>query len=660
MIESESSKSIQPTPKRRRRWLLITTAIIGLIVLVWIGLLVHDGLALRADVLALQDFVTALPQPLQPADLDMVWLKAHMISLDDNLNALRSHAGPLLALTPALGWLPEIGGDMQAAPALLDMALAATDLARKAASALEPLWPPEAMDDHLSLPALAQLLPVLQPAMTSWHENLDRMQAARARVDATRVSARVSRVLERYDEAYPLAQTGFEFLTVAPQLLGADKPRTFLLLFQNEDELRATGGFISAVGRLTIDAGKIISLTVEDSYAIDDFTTPYPDPPAPFHDYMGIDLWVFRDSNWSPDFSIAAQQAISLYTQTRGGTVDGVIGLDQQVVEALVDGLGPLNVDGQSIANAQQMRDYMRAAWAPSDQSSQAEWYAQRKTFIGRVMQVLLERLLNGGEVNWQTLGQSLNRVLHSRDLLITLTDPQLNEALRLAQLDGSLRTDTGDFVMVVDTSMGFNKVSTAMQQAMYYTVTLATDQPPQSELTIIYTNTNPPAAGCEHRLPNYGLNITYEQLVQQCYWLYRRVLAPAGSELIDASRHPTGPGELISGMISDGVTQVSTADGKTVFGTFLIVPRGQRIESRLSYALPAAVLQVQGDQLRYHVVWQKQPGAAAWPTTVTVIYPTGATLAEAQPQPNQTTAHSATFQFDLSTDREVTVTLKQ
>jgi hypothetical protein len=659
MPDSVAPDTIQSHSKRKRRWSLIVALVVGLILLVWIGLLVRDGLALRADVLALQDYAAALPPSVQPADIDMAWLKQRLISLDDNLNALRSHAGPLLALTPALGWLPEIGGDVQAAPALLDMALAATDLARRATAALEPVWPPETMNGRLSLPVIARLLQVLQPTMTG-SENLDRMQAARQRIDIARVSPRVRRVLDRYDEAYPLAKTGFELVDVAPQLLGADRPRTYLLLFQNEDELRASGGFISAVGRLTIDAGQIMSLTVEDSYAVDDFTTPYPDAPTPMRDYMGIDLWVFRDSNWSPDFPMAARQAISLYTQTRGGTIDGVIGLNQQVVEALADGLGPLTIDGQTIADAQGMRDYMRAAWAPTDQSTAAEWIAQRKTFIGRAMQALLARLLNGGAVKWQTLGQSLNRVLHSRDLLITLTDPPLNETLRLAQLDGSLRNDASDYLMVVDTSMGYNKASLAIQQALQYTVTLATQRAPQAELTIVYTNTNPPAAGCKHGVPDYNLNTTYEQLVQQCYWLYRRVLAPAGAELIDASRLPTGPGELVSGMISDGATRVTEEDGKTVFGTFLIVPRGQRIASLLSYTLPATVMQVSGDQLRYHLVWQKQSGAAAWPTTVTVVFPTGTTLVEAQPRPVVTNVNSATFQFDLSTDREVAVTLKQ
>jgi hypothetical protein len=285
---------------------------------------------------------------------------------------------------------------------------------------------------------------------------------------------------------------------------------------------------------------------------------------------------------------------------------------------------------------------------------------AQRKNFISRAMQALLDQVMNGdGDINWQALGQALDRVSRSRDLLIMLTDPQLNEPLRRAQFDGALRVDASDYVMDVDTSMGYNKVSTAMQQSMQYTVTLSTDRAPQAELTIVYTNTNPPASGCVHSPPSYDLDATYEKLVQQCYWLYRRVLAPSGAELIEASRHPTGPGELIGGSTSDGATRVTEENGKTVFGTFLIVPRGQRVESRLSYALPASIVQSHGDQLRYHLVWQKQPGAAAWPVRVTVAWPADLSLLTAQPQPVSTTAGAATFQFDLDTDREVNVVLK-
>ena len=658
MSDSVPVSSTQPRPKRRR-WLWLIVLLTALIFLFWIGLLVRDGLVLRADVLALQDYAAALPQPIKPTDVDLTLVKQHVVSLDENVRALQNHAGPLLALTPLLGWLPEIGGDVQAAPALLNMALEITGLSRRVVTTLEPLWPPQTEDDHITLPSVARLLQALQPAMESWHGYLDRAQRTRQRVDVSRLSPRLRSWLERYDEAAPLAQNGLAVLEAAPQLLGADRPRTYLILFQNEDELRATGGFISAAGRLTIDAGKIISLTVEDSYAVDDFTTPYPDPPAPLNDYMGSDLWVFRDSNWSPDFPAAARQAISLYTQTRPGTIDGVIALNQQVVGALIDALGPLTIDGQTIANAQGMQDYMRKAWEPSSQTSVAEWVTQRKNFIGRAMPLLLDRLLTGQAVNWPVLGQGLNRVLQSRDLLILLNDPRANQPLHTAQLDGALRAAGSDYLLVVDSNMGFNKASAAMQQAMHYTVTLNTSSAPQAELTIAYTNTNPPGGACIHGAPDYGLNITYEQLVQQCYWLYRRVLVPAGAELLDASRHPTGPGELVIGRISDGTTRVTEEDDKTVFGTFLLIPRGRQVDSYLRYALPASVTQVSDGQLRYHLIWQKQPGAAAWPVRVTVVFPAGASLLEAHPQPISTANDAAAFEFALSTDAEVDVWLR-
>ncbi len=42
---------------------------------------------------------------------------------------------------------------------------------------------------------------------------------------------------------------------------------------------------------------------------------------------MGIDLWVFRDSNWSPDFPTAARQAVALYRPGQPVSVDGVVAL---------------------------------------------------------------------------------------------------------------------------------------------------------------------------------------------------------------------------------------------------------------------------------------------------------------------------------------------
>src|SRR5215211_16412 len=53
-----------------------------------------------------------------------------------------------------------------------------------------------------------------------------------------------------------------------PWLLGMQGPRTYLVLVQNSHELRATGGFIAAVGRVSVDGGRLTDFDFEDSYAL--------------------------------------------------------------------------------------------------------------------------------------------------------------------------------------------------------------------------------------------------------------------------------------------------------------------------------------------------------------------------------------------------------
>ena len=647
-------------PPIRWKRLILGLALVAL--LLWIGLLARAGLIVRADVLALQDLAAGLSgsYPLQPDQIDLPLIQQHVTSIHQNLSALRSLASPLLALTPALGWLPNIGGDVRAAPALLDMALEFTDLGDRALRVIAPFWPPPATDGPLSLPAVARLLQLLQPAMASFAANIEQVGALRQTIDTPTLSPRLQSIFERFDAAYPLLRSGVDFARIAPQLLGADRPRAYLIILQNEDELRPTGGFISAAGRVTLDAGKILTLAVTDASQVDDFTKPYGDPPAPLWDIMGSQLWLFRDSNWSPDFPTAARQAIELYTYTQGGTLDGVIALNQNVVEALMAGLGSLTIDAaQPPLTALTIRAYMRNAWAPGGQTDASVWIFQRKEFIGRMMQAMLDRLLtHTGEINWAELSRALNAVLNGHDLLITLTDPALNQAVRDAGWDGSLPDTRGDFLMIVDANLGFNKANSLIDEAFTYAVQLNPDRSATSNLALAYTHVGTPAADCLHVIPPYNLSITYDWLAQQCYWNYRRVLTPAGARLIEATRQPTKAGELITGAISDGATTTSTEAGKTAFSALLIVRRGQSIESRLRYALPIGTVQPDGDRLIYRLHVQKQAGAGHWPITIMVNAPLGQRLIDAQPKPLELTETRALFQLTLAADVDVMVTL--
>ena len=85
---------------------------------------------------------------------------------------------------------------------------------------------------------------------------------------------------------------------------------------------------------------------MKDSYAVDNWEQPHPSPPAALTKHMAADLWVLRDSNWSPDFPEAADVARALYAQDQGTATDGAVALDLEAVRLLVGAVGPLQVPG--------------------------------------------------------------------------------------------------------------------------------------------------------------------------------------------------------------------------------------------------------------------------------------------------------------------------
>ena len=97
---------------------------------------------------------------------------------------------------------------------------------------------------------------------------------------------------------------------------------------QNEDELRATGGFLTEVGTVVVKDGEIVSYTFENSYDLDDLSKPYPPAPWQLERYMDAQMLLLRDSNWSPDFPSSAATAEYLYAYKSFHTSDGIIAID--------------------------------------------------------------------------------------------------------------------------------------------------------------------------------------------------------------------------------------------------------------------------------------------------------------------------------------------
>jgi hypothetical protein len=588
------------TAKRAILWLAL---LILLAALVWLG--VSGVRAASAARLALADLNRLQAFADDPSTAAFPAARGDLAALETDLGTIRSAGRPFLWLASKLGWVPRYGTTLAAAPALLDMGIELVGSGRQVLDALAPLT--DKLGSGQGGDLLAEALPVISaatPQLEAVDARLARAQELRAGITAE-LHPRLAAQLPRLDRLLPLARAGLRAAQFAPALLGAEGPRTYLVLAQNNHELRGTGGFISAVGVVRVEDGRITDIQIGDSYAVDDLSQSHPTPPVALAAQMGIDLLLLRDSNWSPDFPETAQVARALYQQDRGVATDGAIALDLEAVRLLVQALGPLQVPGvDEQITGDNVIAWMKRAWgAPRDstgtvqEAKTSDWWVKRKTFVGDLAAAAMAKL-GDGELNITALGQAVLTMLDGRHLQVAVDDPVLDKVLVGQGWDGGLRPrKASDFLAVVDSNVGFNKANAAVAEEIAYRVAPA-DGGLDATLTLTYTHTGPAGAEpiCDHT-SRYG--DSYDALVNRCYWDYLRVYAPGGSELSEAA----------------GLKQPSTELGErgtTVFtGSFSLRP-GDRHVVTLRYRLPADT-----PTAPYRLFVRKQAGILAPPLIV-------------------------------------------
>ena len=588
-----------------RRWLAVALVVTTLALAGWLGWrAVRAGMYGRAALADLDRLQAALEQPSLEA---LPRARADIASLDTHLREAQAAAGPFLRLAPHLSWVPRLGPDIASAPQLLDMAVALSTAGRTAVDALAPVA--ELVAGGGGLDALPQAVDALQAAQP-------RIEAARAgMVRAAEIRAslppltepRLAGQLAKLDALLPLATGGLELAALAPALLGADGPRTYLLLAQNNDELRATGGFISGAGHVTFDRGKLADLTFADSYAVDNFEQPHTAPPAPLARYMAADLWLLRDSNWSPDFPEAADVARALYLQDRGIATGGAVALDLEAVRLLVGAVGPLQVPGidQAVTGDNAIQ-WMKAAWqAPAGSETGPEtgggtaWWEKRKDFMGELVKAALARVQGGADIDMVALARAAYTALDARNLQVALDDPAAAALLAERGWDGGVRPPPdSDFLLVVDSNVGFNKANMLVRQRIDYAVEEG-DAGLVATLKLTYTHTAPADSEpvCD-RAPRYGA--TYDDLAKRCFWNYLRVYAAGDSELIS-----------IDGL-NDPATEAGVR-GTTIFAGDFVLKPGEQHRVTLRYRLPPDAARAP-----YRLSVRKQAGARASELSVT------------------------------------------
>jgi len=405
-------------------------------------------------------------------------------------------------------------------------------------------------------------------------------------------------------EAATFIVNGKPFIQSAPYLLGMDSPRTYLVLFQNDKELRPTGGFMTAYAIMKVDKAKFNPVSSSDIYTLDAQYKPSIPAPAPIIHYIKgpyvlSQNWRLRDMNWSPDFATSMQTVLPAIKQVGITNIDGVIAVDTQLLVNLLDVIGPIGVPGfgnfstkiDPQCNCAQVIHELEAfadvegpiIWDPVTGKiiQRPPNSDNRKKIIGPLMNSILANALGQPKDKLSDLVQAAFRSLIEKHVLFYILDQNVEIAVTDFGVGGEIKDYTGDYLHINDANLGGRKSNLYASEEVQQDIQVSGDGSVTKTVTIIYKNPQSQDGWLNSVLPD---------------WV--RVYVPKGSQLITSEglEAKQDPYEDL---------------GKTVFaGFFQLRPEGVS-KVTFQYKLP---FKVSG---QYSLLIQKQPGTDGFLYTV-------------------------------------------
>jgi len=370
-----------------------------------------------------------------------------------------------------------------------------------------------------------------------------------------------------------------------------DISRRYLILLQNNYELRPTGGFLGQYAVATVKNGELTRLFIEDANLLDQRITAKISAPYPFKQMMGIKNWKFRDANFSPDFPTSVEHVKYFYRLSGGNAdFDAVVAINAEVFNDALEITGPVTVPGYSATftsedGAWVLEEIVERAYLGDNVTAEAK--QGRKDILKKLGAIMADELVSMNNI--PRLVEFARTELEEKNIMLWFEDENLRALAEKAHWDGSVAQDwDGDYLMPVDANLGALKSDYYIRRSIDYTLDTTLEVP---TATFVYTY--------KHTAP-YGDWRTSD------YHSYLRLYVPEGAELISRE------------MVGSPITRLEF--GKTYFGMKVDVLIGGETKAKIVYKLPDRFF----DTEDYKLLIQKQSGAGEVPVRITLRTPEG------------------------------------
>jgi hypothetical protein len=420
--------------------------------------------------------------------------------------------------------------------------------------------------------------------------------------------------------------------------------KKYIILFQNNSELRATGGFPGSYALLVFEKGLIKSVTVDDIYNIDGQLRENIIPPVPLQHITPN--WGMRDANWFADFPASARKVEEMYRKDGGPAVDGVLAITPDVISGLLKITGPIRMTKYGVEiSADNFLTVIQK------EVEYGENRAQPKTILKDLQPQLFSALTALPKERWAEVFKLLLESVRQKHILAFFNDPDLENSAIKFGVGGEIKKSEGDYLQVVFSNIKGSKSDAVTENEFELSVADHEDSGLYHRLVVdryhqgggtpfgFYNRTN--SSYVRIYLPKGAVlkSIQGHSLVD-----YRPLLPHAD---FNFKKDPDLENiEAIAQKPFAGVDQ-TFENGKTVIGFWLLTRTREQKSVTLEYYTP------KNSAEEYSLYWQKQSGTPPMTFSFNYDLPTGfvATLPSDQYQFSE---NKVRLTADLDSDQEI------
>ena len=422
-------------------------------------------------------------------------------------------------------------------------------------------------------------------------------------------------ILQNLEDLNPLIKLASNTVDIMPSILGMEKPKTYLILLQDNMELRPGGGVINSYGILKFSMGKIAEFSMHDVYDADGQLRGHVEPPFAIRRYLSEKHWYMKDSNFDVDFVKSASSSSNFLLVETEEKADGIIAVDASFIKNILHATGSVYVKDYK-ENVDEDNFYKLMLSHSQENSSLS--VAPKRDFLRSIGIAIVAKIQNEKK-NSLLIAQAISNALAQKHLLLSLSNSSQN-IFTVNGWSSSLwdeRRDSkdsiNDFIGINEANLGFNNVNYFIKRLIAQKVIIGDDGNISEELTVNYKNESTAWPGGDYKnylriiLPK-NINLSEISINDKAQKLINAIIDP---QIYEAKYFKIPQGLEV---------EKTSEENKTILGFVIKIPVGEIVKVKIKYTLAENIFGL--NTFSYNLKLFKQPGIDSISYSFSSVYP--------------------------------------